>query len=64
MVSCCGRMNMTMPVGPNIVKCPVCGDTMRRETDGVRLPPMPRVFWFCINRDCKDGGGNRIYSGG
>jgi hypothetical protein len=37
---------------------------MRREYDGVRNPPMPQVFWFCINADCEDGVRNRIYSGG
>lgn len=44
--------------------CPTCGEPMRREIDGVRLPPMPGVFWFCPNKDCPDGKRNRIYSGG
>ena len=44
--------------------CPKCGLSMRREHDGVRVPPMPKVFWFCTNSDCKDGRNNRLYSGG
>ena len=24
--------------------CPRCGEPMRRERDGVRMPPMPQVF--------------------
>ena len=37
---------------------------MRREHDGVRMPPMPKVFWFCTNVECADGKQNRLYSGG
>ena len=44
--------------------CPVCGTQMRREHDGVRVPPMPNVFWFCVNVDCEEGRNNRLYSGG
>ena len=44
--------------------CPKCGHDMRREHDGVRVPPMPKVFWFCTNSDCEDGRNNRLYSGG
>ncbi len=44
--------------------CPKCGQDMRREHDGVRVPPMPKVFWFCTNVDCDDGRNNRLYSGG
>ena len=44
--------------------CYKCGQEMRREHDGVRVPPMPKVFWFCTNVDCEDGKGNRLYSGG
>jgi len=44
--------------------CPTCGEPMRREKDGVRLPPMPGIFWFCRNRECPDGTRNRVYSGG
>ena len=45
-------------------RCPRCGELMRRERDGVRLPPMPGVFWFCGNVDCEDGRRNKVYSGG
>ena len=58
---------MTTPVErENVSKtpCPTCGEPMRREFDGVRNPPMPGIFWFCTNSDCKDGGNNRLYSGG
>ena len=44
--------------------CPICGQSMRREIDGVRNPPMPGVFWFCTNVDCEDGKKNPLYSGG
>ena len=44
--------------------CPRCGEPMRRERDGVRMPPMPQVFWFCVNIECEDGKRNQIYSGG
>lgn len=46
------------------VRCPTCGEAMRREFDGVRTPPMPGIFWFCINPNCDDGKRNKIYSGG
>ncbi len=46
------------------VRCPVCGESMRREFDGVRNPPMPGIFWFCTNPECDDGKKNRLYSGG
>ena len=55
---------MTAPEAPKPANCPVCGEPMRREVDGVRVPPMPHTFWFCTNRDCDDGKRNRIYSGG
>ena len=58
---------MTTPVVREDVektKCPVCGQPMRRESDGVRNPPMPGTFWFCTNIDCEDGKRNRVYSGG
>ncbi len=45
-------------------QCPRCGQPMRRETDGIRRPPMPGVFWFCVNQACQDGRGNKVYSGG
>ena len=44
--------------------CPLCERPMRRERDGLRVPPMPTVFWFCSNVDCEDGRNNRLYSGG
>ena len=44
--------------------CPTCGETMRREIDGTRVPPMPHVFWFCTNSECADGQRNRLYRGG
>ena len=55
-----------MPVtpGPPPVPCPTCGQPMRREFDGMRTPPMPKVFWFCINVDCEDGKENRTFHGG
>jgi len=37
---------------------------MRREFDGVRVPPMPGIFWFCTNAACEEGKGNKLYSGG
>ncbi len=37
---------------------------MRKEYDGVRQPPMPSVFWFCVNPDRPDGKQNRVYHGG
>ena len=37
---------------------------MRRERDGVRAPPKPQVFWFCVNAQCEEGKQNQIYSGG
>ena len=46
------------------VACPTCGQQFRRERNGFRNPPMPVVFWFCINTECEDGKLNRIYSGG
>ncbi|MCH8205840.1 MAG: hypothetical protein IH956_02425 [Chloroflexi bacterium] len=46
------------------LRCPTCGEEMRREFDGVRNPPMPTVFWFCVNAECEDGKRNRLYSGG
>ena len=58
---------MTTPVvreQVNAATCPSCGNPMRREYDGVRTPPMPAVFWFCIDADCADGKSNQIYSGG
>ena len=45
-------------------QCPKCQQPMRREIDGARQPPMPQVFWFCMNQDCEEGGKNRVYSGG
>ena len=45
----------------NQTACPVCGEPMRREFDGVRNPPMPHVFWFCINPKCDDGNRNKIF---
>ncbi|MBI2855578.1 MAG: hypothetical protein HYX93_01880 [Chloroflexi bacterium] len=44
--------------------CPACGQPMRREYDGVSLPPKPHVFWFCTNRACPDGQHNKLFSGG
>ena len=58
---------MTTPVVNETVgevACSRCGAPMRREFDGVRTPPMPGVFWFCINSECEDGKRNKIYSGG
>jgi hypothetical protein len=46
------------------VLCPTCREAMRREVDGVRVPPMPGVFWFCTNASCEDGKRNRVYRGG
>ena len=55
---------MTRPIERNPAMCPNCKEPMRRELDGVRAPPMPKLFWFCTNRDCEDGKRNRVYSGG
>ena len=44
--------------------CPTCGQPMRRELDGMRVPPMPQVFWFCTNSSCADGNRNRLFRGG
>ncbi len=44
--------------------CPICGKSMRREVDGVRVPPMPTVFWFCTNVDCPEGAKNKLFRGG
>ena len=58
---------MTTPVvreDAGDLSCPACGKPMRREFDGVRNPPMPGVFWFCVNPECEDGRRNRLYSGG
>ena len=58
---------MTTPVVREDVAqatCPTCGRAMRREINGIRTPPMPGLFWFCTNLDCKDGKQNHIYSGG
>ena len=58
---------MTTPVAHENVEsapCPTCGEPMRREFDGVRNPPMPSLFWFCTNTDCKDGTRNKLYMGG
>ena len=60
-------VNMTTPVvreEPGDLSCPACGGNMRREFDGVRNPPMPKVFWFCTKPECGDGKRNRLYSGG
>ena len=53
-----------MPEDRAMAICPKCGSEMRRELNGVRLPPMPGAFWFCTNLDCEDGKRNRVYSGG
>ena len=55
---------MVAPKQPDPSPCPRCGKPMRRELDGVREPPMPHIFWFCVNVDCEDGKRNRLYSGG
>ena len=55
---------MTQAQTPKAVVCPTCDEPMRRELDGVRFPPMPHIFWFCANRDCRDGKRNKLYSGG
>ena len=55
---------MTTPDPPKQAACPTCTQPMRRERDGVRLPPLPNLFWFCTNVDCEDGKKNRVYSGG
>jgi RNase P subunit RPR2 len=55
---------MTAPEAPKRAICPKCAEPMRSERDGVREPPMPHVFWLCVNVDCEDGKRNRIYSGG
>ena len=55
---------MTTSEAPTPVSCPRCGKPMRRELDGVREPPMPKIFWFCANRSCEEGKQNKIYSGG
>jgi len=58
---------MTTPVvreQVNAPECPSCGHPMRRESNGVRTPPMPAVFWFCTDKNCGAGMRNRIYSGG
>ena len=44
--------------------CPACGSPMRKEYDGVRQPPMPRVFWFCTNARCPEGKDNLLFQGG
>ena len=46
------------------VTCPVCNQLMRKEYDGVRRPPAPKIFWFCVNTQCEEGSGNRLYQGG
>lgn len=46
------------------VACPTCGQPMRREFDGIRVPPMPSVFWFCTNAACAEGKNNKLYHGG
>ena len=48
--------------GPSV--CPTCKQPMRREMDGVRTPPMPTIFWFCTNKECKDGERNKLFRGG
>ena len=55
-----------MPVtpSPTPATCPSCGQSMRQELDGVRRPPMPKIFWFCANIDCKEGKSNKIFHGG
>ena len=55
---------MTTSEGAQVPTCPTCGQGMRRELDGVRVPPMPRVFWFCVNGDCQEGRQNQVYRGG
>ncbi len=55
---------MMNPEIPTPATCPVCSQPMRREKDGVREPPMPNVFWFCRNRDCRDGKRNKVFNGG
>ena len=55
---------MSTPDEPQKAACPVCGDSMRREKDGVQVPPKPGVFWFCANLKCSDGKRNRVFSGG
>ena len=44
--------------------CPSCGHPMRKERNGVRVPPTPGVFWFCADLDCEDGLQNRVFHGG
>ena len=58
------RTPMSVSESRDQANCPTCGEPMRRERDGVRSPPMPQVFWFCINARCEDGKQNQIYSGG
>ena len=56
---------MTNPVareGVQTLKCPECGEPMRREHNGVR--GKPQVFWYCTNPRCSDGSTNRLYEGG
>ena len=55
---------MTTPNKRDHAMCPACGEAMRRELDGLRVPPMPQVFWFCTNSDCKDGENNKLFRGG
>lgn len=55
---------MSTPAQSQRAPCPKCGESMRQEKDGVRLPPMPHVFWLCTNSRCEDGKKNRVYSGG
>ncbi len=55
---------MTTPERPERAACPACGEGMRRELDGLRVPPMPQVFWFCTNSSCPDGSRNKLFRGG
>ena len=55
---------MTTPNTPRPSICPACGEPMRRELDGMRVPPMPQVFWFCTNAHCEDGRRNKLFRGG
>ncbi len=55
---------MPVTAKPEKAICSVCGTPMRRESNGLRRPPMPEVFWFCTNPQCEDGKRNKLYYGG
>lgn len=55
-----------MPVipSPAPANCPVCDQQMRKDLEGSGRSPTPKVFWFCMNIDCRDGKRNKTFQGG